>query len=208
MEVQRLNGEGMEINSKKWLSYFGWLLLSSLPAVIFIQLAITLSGTINPARWNQQVTFYVVYFLSIHGMVIVSYLDFTERLKFKEFFAYIESKLFDMDQYKSQRILDVFFSHYTGVATIGLFFCIAIFTYKSIHLTSPLLRLALLVSFSLITLLIVALYTLLLLRLAKRFVELKSVALYLAILMSAFFVDTKVLQIMMSSVPRANVIGK
>lgn len=192
----------MENKESNWLTGFGFMLAASLPALMFLQLAITASGSVNPIKWHPQFTFLVFYFAAISGMSILGYMGSNGKINLNGFYKKLEEDYFTIDEYKDKKPLDVFFSHYTNVATIGLFFCLAIYTYRTIAVENPLIKFIILGLFVFITILIVCFYALFLLRLANRLVELKSVLLYIVILVAAFFVDSKAFQLMIAGVPK------
>lgn len=192
----------MENKENNWLIGFGLILAASLPVLMFLQIAIAASSSVNPIKWHPQFTFLVFYFAAISGMSILGYMGSNGKLDLNGFYKKIEDGYFDVNEYKDKKALDVFFSHYTNVATIGLFFCLSIYTNRTISVENPLLKFLLIGLFAAITILIVCFYVLFLLRLANRLLELKNVVLYIALILAAFFVDSKAFQLMIAGVPK------
>ena len=75
--------------------------------------------SLNPGNWAVQDSFFFTSFFTIFGLPTVLYYVFSNKD------ISLESQIntvFDLSAYGQSKYLDVIFSHYTNVATVGLFF--------------------------------------------------------------------------------------
>lgn len=155
------------------------------------------NGTFNPYLWGPKTNYYMIIISALFFSVLLWYWDQVEFYKFPT----IIFKGFNIDEYSPDKPwLDVLISHYSNVATVGLFFAVGIFSLKDSSFISEngvgrIMALVCIVGF--------LVYSLLLLRLAKRFISLESFPAYIGICLFALFLDTTALEMIVKSVPAA-----
>ena len=180
-------------SESNWLVAFLILMLSSLPLVAFFYLAMVLSGSINPLDWPPQSVFFVVYFLAMFCFSAINYREQTGRTTN---LLHRVAAMTDMSEYQRKMPLDVFFSHYTNVATVGLLWGVSIYTYRSFQCSIPVFQVGSILVIAIVTVTLVGFYSVFLYKLARRLAQLMNLFLYMGLLMFVFFVDATVFEML------------
>lgn len=182
---------------ENWLTMMAILFIGMACYAAALLFAYHANGTFNPYGWGPKTNYYMIIVSALFLSVLLWYWD---EIGFYKFPAIVFNS-FDIDAYTpAKRWLDVFISHYSNVATVGLFFAVCIYSLRDSSLLSEngvgrIMAVICVVGF--------VVYSLLLLRLAKRFLSLKTFPAYVGVCLVALLLDTAALGMIIKGVPAA-----
>ena len=178
-----------------WLLYYVGVVCGLAVWFLFLYIAIADVHSFNPLAWNKAYLFCVLYAGSINFFILVGYLGSQGKLPVDNYIKWAEEHFVEPNEYADKKLFEVFFSHYTYVATIGLFVLLAMHTYRDLVGNGALADVLLLIGFVFILVAAIVLYCFCLIKLATKMLSIKSVFVYLIIMLSVFFVDRHAVEI-------------
>jgi hypothetical protein len=179
-----------------WLLEYITLLVGYIFTISTLCISVAVNNSFNPLSWCVRSTFVASVILLMSIWMTLAYLEQQKKLSIEKFVH----MLFNFDEYinPAKKPLDAILTHYTNVATIGLFLAISIYSIRPLLDWSPPLAGLVL---AICTVSAFVIYALFLLRLARRFVEFKNVFFYVFILIAIFIVDSKAVEMLIKSTP-------
>ena len=155
-----------------------------------------MTGSYNPLDWDKYLKLNAI----IYGVVLPATMFLCYRLSVSNVDAEKWlSKCIDLKEFENKKFLDCVFSHYTNVATIGLFWMILVFTLKPIAVDFGGLSLGVLLGISMA--IIITFYSLLFMKTALGLVR-HNVWIYMVVSIVLFLLDTQAIRLFLASVPK------
>jgi len=153
------------------------------------------TGSYNPLDWGQ----YLLLNGIIYGVVLPATLFLCYKLSTSTFNVekYIE-KCIDLKEFEDKKFLDCIFSHYTNVATIGLFWMVLVFSLRPYADALGGISLGLLLGASMV--IIITFYSLLFMKTALGLVR-HGIWVYMGVAITLFLLDTQAIRLFLASVP-------
>jgi len=178
-----------------FLDFFLVLIAIALPAITYSVLW-SITGSYNPLNWGEYFKLNAI----IYGVVLPVTLFLCYRLSTSDIDAEKWlSKFIDLKEFENKKFLDCIFSHYTNVATIGLFWMILVFTLKPIAVDFGGLSLGALLGICMV--IIITFYSLLFMKTALGLVR-YNFGVYMAVSIILFLLDTQAIRLFLASVPK------
>jgi hypothetical protein len=155
------------------------------------------TGSPNPLDWGKglQINF-MVYAIILPMVLFTCYKLSTSNVDAEKALH----KAIDFKEYEEKPFLDLIFTHYTNVATIGLFWMIIIFTLKPYVASIDGLSLGALLGIIMIPMFVF--YSLLFIKTGVRLAMFNKKT-YFAVSLILFFIDSQAIKLFLASVPKA-----
>lgn len=182
-------------NGNFFADYLLIIMSIALPAA-FYSTFWSATGSANPLDWGKglQVNF-MVYAVILPIALFICYKLSTSNIDAEK----LLHKAIDFKEYKDKAFLDLIFTHYTNVATIGLFWMIIIFTLKPYVASIDGLSLGGLLGIVMIPMFVF--YSFLFVKTGVR-LAMFSKKTYFGFSMILFFIDSQAIKIFVASVPK------
>ncbi|MDR9469272.1 hypothetical protein [Marinospirillum sp.] len=112
---------------KKWGIALGFLLFSLVLSLVFYLLFWVAYGSPWPDEWAKRDSYCLVLFVG--NILLLSFLNYVVVRKRVDIEAALR-KVFNIDEFKEHKPMDVILSHYGNMASVGLLMALLIFTIK------------------------------------------------------------------------------
>ncbi|MGL4764458.1 MAG: hypothetical protein ACRC2N_05455 [Aeromonas sp.] len=155
------------------------------------------TGSPNPLNWGKglQVHF-MVYTIILPLFLFTCYGLSTSDIDVEK----VLHKAINLKEYEDKPFFDLIFTHYTNVATIGLFWMIIIFTLKPYISSIDGFSLGGLLGIIMISMFV--LYTLIFVKTGIRLAAFNKIT-YFVVSLTLFFIDSQAIKLFLASVPKA-----